>query len=83
MDDFMDYPLALGIAGASLTLFAFFMEQAHRWKDESVVYDGCNFFGAALLVIYSYLLGSYPFLVLNGVWALISLRDLVRDLRGR
>jgi amino acid transporter len=77
----MDFLTVLGASGAALILVAFIMNQKHLWKDEYLVYDLVNFVGSALLVTYAILLKSYPFLVLNGVWALVSLRDIVADFK--
>ncbi|MEK6615226.1 MAG: hypothetical protein AABZ32_03810 [Bacteroidota bacterium] len=57
------------------------MNQIHKWKDNYFIYDFVNFVGSALLIIYAIILKSIPFLVLNGVWALVSLRDIVTDLK--
>lgn len=71
----------IGILGAGLVLLAFVLNQLHKWRDDELRYDLVNFLGGTLLVIYAILLKAYPFAVLNGVWALISLRDSVRDLQ--
>jgi len=79
----MDFQTLIGASGACLILIAFIFEQTHRWKDTDVKYDLVNLVGSGLLVTYAVLLESYPFLVLNGVWALVSLRDLISDLRKK
>lgn len=79
----MDKITFLGVIGSFCILLAFTMNQIHRWKDDDMVYDGVNFLGAVLLLIYSLLLKSYPFVALNLVWAGISLRDLVSDVKPR
>ncbi len=71
----------IGILGAGLILIAFVLEQSHRWRDDELRYDVVNFIGGVLLVLYALLVSAYPFAVLNGVWAFVSLRDTVRDLR--
>lgn len=73
----------IGASGAGLILIAFILEQTHRWKDTDLKYDAVNLLGSALLIAYAVLLGSYPFLVLNGVWALLSLRDVIVDLKRK
>ncbi len=73
----------IGILGAGLVLMAFVLEQFHVWRDEEFRYDLVNFIGGTLLVTYALVLNAYPFAVLNGVWALVSLRDTVRDLQKR
>ena len=77
----MNFETLVGIAGAGLVLLAFCLNQFHLWKDDELRYDFVNFLGGTLLVIYALLLRAYPFAVLNGVWALVSLRDTIRDLR--
>ena len=71
---------SIGAVGAGIILILFLLNQTNRLKNDTVLYDGGNFFGAALLVAYSLLLDAYPFAVLNAVWALFSLRDVFRDL---
>lgn len=78
----MNYSEIIGIAGATLLLIAFVMEQLHKWKDTDFVYDIFNAVGGVFMVLYAYLLGSYPFLVLNLIWALVSIRDVIRDMQG-
>lgn len=73
----------LGIVGAGLVLLAFVLNQLHKWRDDELRYDFVNFLGGTLLVIYAILLKAYPFAVLNGVWALVSLRDMVNDLHKK
>jgi len=71
----------VGVVGAGLVLLAFVLEQFHIWRDDELRYDLVNFIGGTLLVIYALLVAAYPFAVLNGVWALVSLRDTIGDLR--
>jgi hypothetical protein len=54
------------------------LNQVNKLKNNNIYYDFGNFIGAALLVVYGYLLESYPFLILNSVWAIFSLRDVVK-----
>lgn len=77
----MDYITIIGTSGAFLILIAFAMNQTKKWKDDYFIYDLVNFIGSMLLVIYAIILKSYPFLILNGVWAILSLRDMVVDLQ--
>ncbi len=73
----------IGASGAALILIAFILEQTHRWKDTDLKYDVLNLIGSALLIVYAVLLRSYPFLVLNGVWAIVSLRDVLGDMKRK
>lgn len=68
----------IGIIGAGLLLVSFMLNQLHKLSRDSTVYDLINFLGALLLVIYALDIGSYPFAILNGVWTLVSLRDILK-----
>ncbi len=70
-------PLLAGIAGMFCILVGFFLVQSHRLSPDSLRYDVLNFIGSAMLVWYAWDGSSWPFLVLNGVWALYSLKDIV------
>ena len=74
-------PLAIGIIGALISLYAFIMLQSNIWKNDDLRYDLSNFIGSALLLAYSLMTKVYPFAVLNTVWALLSLKDVIIDLR--
>lgn len=67
----------IGVVGAGSILFAFLMNQLDRWSNDSFTYDVVNALGAALLIMYSWLIESYPFLVLNLVWFASAAWDLV------
>ena len=67
----------VGISGAVLILLAFTMSQLGKWSIESKRYDGVNAVGALLLIVYAYLLASVPFFILNVVWFVVAVRDLV------
>ena len=73
--------IIIGSLGALIVLIAFVLNQLKIWKDDYLIYDLFNFIGGALLVIYALILSSYPFIVLNFVWAALSLRDIFIDLR--
>jgi len=71
----------IGFSGMFLILFAFFMNQIHKWKAKYPIYDIINLIGSALLFSYSFLIKSWPFLLLNLVWAIVSIRELYIDLK--
>jgi uncharacterized protein with PQ loop repeat len=77
------FTAAIGFSGMALVLFAFLMNQFRKWNSESVAYDAANAAGSALLVIYAIILKSYPFLILNAVWAIVSARDIVLDIKAK
>ena len=74
----MDSMEIIGILGAGIILVLFLLNQSERIQTDSLLYDSGNFLGSSLLVAYSLSLSAYPFAVLNAVWALFSLRDMLR-----
>ena len=71
----------IGLSGMFLILFAFIMNQVHKWRDDYLVYDAVNALGSILLVIYALMIVSWPFLILNLVWFAVSIRDVFLDTR--
>lgn len=69
-----------GLVGMSFILSAFVMNQFHKWRDDFLEYDGVNAVGSILLVYYALVIASWPFLLLNLVWFLVSIRDVFLDL---
>ena len=77
----MDTAIIIGTSGALIILIAFIMNQIKKWRDDYLIYDFFNFMGSLLLVIYAVILSSYPFLVLNLIWAAVSFRDILVDFK--
>ena len=77
----LDFTTGIGTLGALFILIAFSMNQLKKWKDDYLIYDLANLIGSGLLVTYAIILKSYPFLILNGIWALVSLRDVLGDIK--
>jgi len=73
----------IGIIGAGLVLLAFIMNQTKKWKNDDLIYDVVNFLGAFILIIYGLMIKGYPFVGLNTVWALVSIRDIFIDLKKK
>ena len=67
-----------GVTGAVLVLIAFIGNEVGRMKTTSLWYDGLNVVGSGFLIYYSVLLESWPFIILNIVWLIFSLKDIVR-----
>ncbi len=74
-------PIYIGSLGAGLILFAFVFGQLHIWKDTYFIYDLLNLIGSILLIHYGWIGNSWPFVALNTVWAIISFKDVIIDLR--
>ena len=71
--------LLVGFTGMGLILVAFILNQCHKWNSDSIAYDAVNAAGSGLLVAYALMLDSWPFLILNGIWMLVSIRDVFLD----
>ncbi len=73
----MDPFLLIGIVGMAFILLSFMMVQTHRWTQDDFVYDFLNFLGSAFLVISAVASHAWPFVILNTIWGLYSLRDVL------
>ena len=77
----MDPTSIMGTVGAPIVLNAFILNQAGKWKANNFYFDLSNFVGSAILVVYALFIKSYPFFVLNLVWASVSMKDVIDDIR--
>ncbi|GGO16436.1 hypothetical protein GCM10010116_33180 [Microbispora rosea subsp. aerata] len=73
----------LQIAGAVLILGAFLLSQMNVLDNRSKIYLVLNLVGSAVLAWLAYVDDDWGFLLLEGVWALVSAVSLVRELRPR
>jgi len=74
---------AVQIVGALLILAAFAGAQAGRLSPHSRLYLVLNLVGSAVLTVLAAIDGQLGFLLLEAVWALVSLWSLTQVLRGR
>ncbi len=79
----MDITTIIGTTGAGIILLFFILIQTKKLSAESLFYDVGNFAGGALLLVYAILLSSIPFAILNAVWTLVSLKDIITDIKNR
>ncbi len=77
----MSYQL-VQVAGSLLILAAFAASQAGRLPIDSQLYLVLNFVGSAILAVLAWIDQQWGFLLLEGVWALVSLYSLVQLMRG-
>lgn len=68
----------LGSIGAGSLLVAFILLNARKIQSNSYTYETLNLAGAVILIVYSYLISSYPFLVLNIVWFLEGIYGVLK-----
>jgi hypothetical protein len=71
------------VAGSLLILAGFAAAQAGRLSIDSATYLVLNFVGSAILAALAWIDQQWGFLLLEGVWAVVSLWSLVQLMRGR
>lgn len=71
------------IAGALLILAAFAGQQLGRISGASRLYLVLNLVGSAILAVLAAVEDQYGFLLLEGVWAIVSAWSLAELARGR
>ena len=69
----------LGTVGVSLLLIAFLLNLFKKINPEHWFYGSLNVVGAGLCGVSAYLINFYPFVVLEGVWVLVSLASLIKN----
>jgi hypothetical protein len=69
-----------GTSGVALLLAAFFLNLFGIIPKENKSYILLNFAGAALACYASFLIDFMPFVILEGIWALVALVALIRPL---
>ena len=70
------------IVGALLILAAYAAAQFHRLDQDSRTYLVLNLVGSAILAVLALHEEQWGFLLLEGVWALVTAFSLYRVLRG-
>jgi hypothetical protein len=73
---------AVSLAGAALILLPFAASQMGRLPVQSTGYQGLNLVGSAALALVAIVERQYGFIVLEGVWAVMSAVGLLRVLRA-
>jgi hypothetical protein len=73
----------LQIVGAVLILGAFLLSQMNVLDNRSKIYLTLNFVGSAVLAWLAYADDDWGFLLLEGVWAIVSAIGLIQSLRPR
>ena len=76
----MNFSEIMGSFGVAILLIAFVLNLLEIIKTESLSYPLLNFIGAGIACFASWLIPYFPFVILEGVWAIVSLVSLVRYL---
>ncbi len=74
----MASPDLIGSIGVALLLVAFFANVMGWLKADGSTYSGINLIGASLSCFASYLINFLPFVILEGVWAIVAAIAMVR-----
>jgi len=77
----MEAPDIIGAAGVTLILIAFAANTAGRMGRETPAYLLLNLVGAALACLSSIMISFIPFVVLEGIWALVAALGLAQMIR--
>jgi len=64
--------------GVTLLLIAFFLNLRKLLSTESVTYSLLNIIGAGLCGLSSYMIGFYPFVILETVWVAVAFTVLFK-----
>ncbi len=76
----MNFSEALGSFGVSILLIAFVLNLLKIIRTDSLIYGLLNFAGAGIACIASYLIPYFPFVILEGVWTVLSVVAIVKIL---
>lgn len=71
----------IGTIGVGLILLAYFLNIFSWIKKEGVLYYVMNIVGASIACFASVLISFWPFIILEGTWAIVSVIGLIKSLK--
>jgi hypothetical protein len=74
----MNFSESLGSFGVSILLIAFVLNLLKIIRTDSLIYSLLNFAGAGIACYASYLIPYFPFVILEGVWTILSFIAVVK-----
>jgi hypothetical protein len=79
----MTYVDWIGSIGVFQVLLAYFLNSIGEISTKTLPFIGLNLIGASMACFASFLLDYWPFIILEGVWALISWYSLISMYKKR
>lgn len=70
----------IGFTGVGILLLAYFLTLINKTTHHSFVYLGMNILGAGIACYASIRLAYLPFILLEGIWTLVSLYALIKTI---
>ncbi|MBC7902066.1 MAG: hypothetical protein H7Y27_01525 [Gemmatimonadaceae bacterium] len=67
----------IGLVGVTILLIAFLLNLTGKLAKESLAYIAMNIAGAGLACLASWMIRYYPFVLLEGVWTIVSVGALI------
>jgi len=74
----MNYNDIIGTIGVGLILFAYFFNTFSLIPKEGKLFFSMNIIGAGLACYASFLINYVPFIILEGVWCIVSIAGFVK-----
>ncbi len=71
----------LGFMGVAMILLAYFLNLTQKLEPHHIAYILLNLLGATMACMASLLIAYYPFVILEGTWAMVSFVALINYLR--
>ncbi len=72
------YSNIIGSVGVFILIIAFVLNLVNKISRESIIYILMNIIGAGLACYASYLIHYVPFIILEGVWTIVSVIALLK-----
>jgi hypothetical protein len=70
------------VIGALMILVAYAAAQTGRWSTDAWLYLWLNFFGSLILAVLAAISENWGFLLLEGVWAIVTAHSLIKRRRA-
>lgn len=77
----MSTPDLIATIGVSLLLIGFLLQIMKIINAQSSVFSVLNLVGAGMAGISAYMISFVPFVILEGVWVIVSIFNLVQNLK--